>query len=83
MKKVSVVAFILCLVFSFSASAEDKYVSSSVEKAKQGFTNLITGWLEVPYQVVKGYKGGWGKKGKNKIVGGTFGVFRGVVHGVG
>ncbi|MFA5338269.1 MAG: hypothetical protein WC330_08040 [Candidatus Omnitrophota bacterium] len=83
MRKVSVIVFILCLVLSFSASAEDKYVSSSVEKAKQGFTNLITGWLEVPYQVVKGYKGGWGKKGKNKIVGGTFGVFRGAVHGVG
>jgi putative exosortase-associated protein (TIGR04073 family) len=83
MKRVSVIVFILCLVISFSAYGENKYVSSSVDKAKQGFTNLITGWLELPFQVVKGYKGGWGKEKKNKLLGGTFGIFRGVVHGVG
>lgn len=83
MRRVSVIVFLLCLVLSFSAYGEDRYVHSSVEKAKQGFTNLITGWLEVPYQVVKGYRGGWGKEKKNKILGGTFGIFRGIIHGVG
>jgi len=83
MRRVSVIVFLLCLVLSFSAYGEEKYVKSSVEKAKQGFTNLITGWLELPYQVVKGYKHGFGHKGKNKILGGTLGIFRGVVYGVG
>ena len=83
MRRVSVIVFLLCLVLSFSAYGADKYVKSSVEKAKQGFTNLITGWLEVPYQIVKGYNRGFGQKGKNKIMGGTLGIFRGVVYGVG
>jgi putative exosortase-associated protein (TIGR04073 family) len=83
MRKLLVLLLLSCLVFSFSAYAEDNYVQKSVDKAKQGFTNILTGWLEVPYQVVKGYKGGWGEKNKNKLLGGFFGVFRGVVHGVG
>ncbi|MFA5008795.1 MAG: exosortase system-associated protein, TIGR04073 family [Candidatus Omnitrophota bacterium] len=83
MRKLSVVVFIFCLMLSLSAYGEDSYVQASVNKAKQGFTNIITGWLEVPYQIVKGYRGGWGQKEKNKILGGTFGIFRGVIHGVG
>jgi len=82
MRRVSVIVFLLCLVLSFSAYGSEKYVKSSVKKAKQGFTNLITGWLELPYQIVKGYNHGFGK-GKNKILGGTLGIFRGVVYGVG
>ncbi len=83
MRRVSVIVFLLCLVLYFSAYGEEKYVKSSVEKAKQGFTNLITGWLELPYQVVKGYNHGFRQKGKNKILGGTFGILRGVVYGIG
>ncbi|MFA5271032.1 MAG: hypothetical protein WC412_01665, partial [Candidatus Omnitrophota bacterium] len=59
MRKLSVLLLLSCLVFSFSAYAQDNYVQNSVDKAKQGFTNILTGWLEVPYQVVKGYKAGW------------------------
>ncbi len=83
MRKLSVLLILSCLVFSFSAYAEDSYVIKSVDKAKQGFTNILTGWLEVPYQVVKGYKGGWGEKEKNKALGGFFGIFRGIFHSVG
>jgi putative exosortase-associated protein (TIGR04073 family) len=84
MKKVLVLLVASFIFIAFPVHSENgNYFKSSVEKAKQGFTNLLTGWLEVPFQAVKGYKAGLGEKEKNKLLGGFFGIFRGFVHGIG
>ncbi|MCM8786710.1 MAG: exosortase system-associated protein, TIGR04073 family [Candidatus Omnitrophica bacterium] len=73
---------VLLLLFSTSVYAQTTYFEKSVEKAKQGLVNFFTGWLEVPYQISKGYNDGWGES-QNKLLGGFFGIFRGIIHGLG
>ena len=68
--------------FPLHAQKAPHYLNSSVDKAKQGITNILTGWLELPFQVYKGYKKGF-KDGDLKILGGFFGIFRGALHGIG
>jgi putative exosortase-associated protein (TIGR04073 family) len=80
MKKVLV--FLCVAMFLFSASVYANYADKAIEKGKQGLANVITGWLEVPYQSVKGFRDGFGSGG-NKILGGFFGIFRGFVHAFG
>ncbi|MDP2924359.1 MAG: hypothetical protein Q8O30_11695 [Candidatus Omnitrophota bacterium] len=82
MKKVLIFLVAAVILFSTPVSAAN-YAERAVEKAKQGFTNLVTGWLEVPYQTVKGFKSGFGEKEKNKLLGGFVGIFRGCIHGAG
>jgi len=57
-----------------------------VDKAVNGTINVLTGWIELPMQVYKGYDKGLNqieREGPSKVVGGICGFFRGVVHGVG
>jgi putative exosortase-associated protein (TIGR04073 family) len=84
MKKRGVFLFAVffMLMASSSVYAAD-YFKASGEKAKRGVINLFTGWLEVPYQTSKGFKGGFGKEGKFKLLGGLCGIGRGFVHGIG
>ncbi|MCM8831643.1 MAG: hypothetical protein NC918_05600 [Candidatus Omnitrophica bacterium] len=73
---------VLIFLFLTSVYAQSTYLEKSVEKAKQGLVNFFTGWLEVPYQVSKGYNKGFGDS-QNKLLGGFFGIFRGLIHGLG
>jgi len=82
MKKLIVLLVAMAIFLSVPAYAAN-YVEKAVEKGKQGITNLFTGWLEVPYQAVKGFKNGFGEKEKNKLLGGFLGIFRGIVYGLG
>ena len=82
---VSLSLIMVVISFCVYAAAGDQkpdYFNSSVDKAKQGVTNILTGWLELPFQVYKGYKKGL-KDGDFKIIGGFFGIFRGALHGLG
>ncbi|HEC69294.1 MAG TPA: hypothetical protein ENI31_03285 [Candidatus Omnitrophica bacterium] len=76
--------FLISLVSLGYPQAAPNYFECSVEKAKQGITNLLTGWLELPFQVYKGAKGGL-REGEPtlRILGGFFGIFRGIIHGLG
>jgi len=79
-----IIVSLMLLFVSFSSYAAEAphYFNSSVEKAKQGITNILTGWLELPFQVYKGYKNGL-RDGELKLLGGFFGIFRGAAHGLG
>ena len=84
MKKILSLVVISLLVVSFSGYAQaPNYMESSIEKAKQGITNSLTGWLEVPFQTYKGYKEGMRDDGRLKILGGLFGIARGMFHAAG
>jgi putative exosortase-associated protein (TIGR04073 family) len=84
MRKILVVTVLGLFLLAFAAQAEEyHYLKASGKKAQRGVTNLLTGWLEVPFQTVKGFKSGFGEKEKNKVLGGTFGVFRGIIHACG
>lgn len=78
MKKVLI--FLVAALFLLSMPAYANYADKAIEKGKQGLANVITGWLEVPYQSLKGFRDGFGTSGGNKILGGFFGIFRGLVH---
>ncbi|MFH1875337.1 MAG: hypothetical protein ABH865_00410 [Candidatus Omnitrophota bacterium] len=83
MKKVCVVFMLICMFGLMSSRAYASYIGASAEKAKQGIVNVFTGWLEVPYQVSKGWKSGFGEDENNKLLGGFLGVFRGLIHATG
>ncbi|MBN2120435.1 MAG: hypothetical protein JW734_05215 [Candidatus Omnitrophica bacterium] len=82
-KLVSLLVVSLFLISSASYAAAPNYMESSVEKAKQGITNTLTGWMEVPFQVAKGYRDGMREDGSLKILGGIFGIARGFIHAAG
>lgn len=83
MKKVFFVFTFLYVLGVLSSCAYASYIGASVEKAKQGVVNTFTGWLEVPCQISKGWKGGFGEDKNNKLLGGFLGVFRGLIHATG
>ena len=64
MKKTLIVLVSFSILISYSAYTQDyDYLEASVEKAQRGIVNSLTGWLEIPIQVTKGYKNGFGSKG--------------------
>ena len=85
MKKTLISIIVVAMFFvSFASYAQEapNYARSSIDKAQRGLTNVLTGWLELPFQVHKGYKNG-ARDGELKLLGGLFGVVRGITHGLG
>lgn len=85
MKKKIIFSLLICsLLLSFSLYAQTpNYAVACANKTKQGVANILTSWLEVPCQIAKGFNHGFGGEGKSQIIGGFFGFFRGIIHGVG
>jgi len=80
-KAVSV--FMLTLMFASLCIAQEENVLTRMgQKAYRGAVNLLTGWLEVPFQVKKGAERGFAGS-SNPFIGGVAGFFRGIVHGIG
>ncbi len=75
-------AFCLILV-NLSYTQDFNYLENSLDKLQQGIINSLTGWLEIPFQIAKGYKYGVGEEGKAKFIGAFLGIFRGVIHSLG
>lgn len=76
----------LFLTFSASYAASDNAIEGMAKKAGRGAVNLLTGPVELPAQIIKGATSGFEPMGDNllsKMVGGFFGVFRGVAHAAG
>ena len=65
------------LLFSSSAFASDSYFGNASEKLVTGFANALTGWIELPKNVVL-----TGRK-EGPIYGATIGLAMGVMHTVG
>lgn len=81
------------LFTGFTAGAvEDNPGYGFVNKLTRGVVNVLTGWVEFPAQVYKGYKKGYDNGGSinnanmpaiSRSVGATCGLFRGIGHAVG
>ena len=68
---------------SFAQSSDDTSKSDEVmkgmgEKAKRGAINTLTGWIEIPAQIAKGYEYGWMGKENTGWVGAIGGIFAGI-----
>jgi len=80
---------LLLAVFAISTcayAANESITKGMVDKAVNGGVNVLTGWLEVPMQVYKGYDKGLDqlqREGPSKVVGAFVGLFRGVLHAAG
>ena len=87
MRKVLCVLTVLLFLATFSlsafASAEDVFRSMG-EKFFMGVANTLTGWVEIPAQISKGYKTG-GIMGENNtgVVGAMGGIFSGIGSAIG
>jgi len=78
---------VLCLVLVLMATsayaAGQEYVEGAGNKLVRGFINAITGWVELPVQIYKGYNQGFMGNESNKAVGAIAGIFKGIGHSAG
>lgn len=69
--------FLILFLFSSQAIASDSYVNNSAEKLSSGIANAVTGWVELPKNIILTSK----KEGP--AYGITIGLAMGVMHTVG
>jgi putative exosortase-associated protein (TIGR04073 family) len=89
------VLFVLLAIMFLAASTmcfadSEEYTKAMGDRAYWGSINALTGWIEIPAQVAKGYEYGWMGKENTGWVGAIGGVAAGVgsaigrtIHGVG
>lgn len=68
--------FLVSSSAAFAADAPNELVQGMGAKAWRGAVNTVTGFVEIPVQISKGYE-------KDSFVGGFVGIFTGIWHGVG
>lgn len=82
-----VLSVLVMLVFLGSTTMAHASASNAIEgffaKLSMGVINVLTGWLEFPNQIVKGFNEGHMGNEYNKIMGLVGGVFDGVLHTIG
>jgi putative exosortase-associated protein (TIGR04073 family) len=79
MRRIAKLSLLLSIFFLFSsqAVASDSYFGNSSEKFVSGIANAVTGWVELPKNVIlTGQKEG-------PVYGATIGVAMGIMHTVG
>ncbi len=77
---------VVSLLLGSAVRAADSFVECTKDKAVRGAVNMVTGIVELPMQVCKGYKNGVGpikNEAASKTVGTILGFYRGIAHGVG
>ncbi|AEJ01886.1 hypothetical protein Nit79A3_2097 [Nitrosomonas sp. Is79A3] len=79
MRRIAKLSLLLSIFFLFSsqAVASDSYFGNSSEKFVSGIANAVTGWVELPKNVILTSQ----KEGP--IYGATIGVAMGIMHTVG
>ena len=79
MRSIVKLSLLLSILFLFSsqAFASDSYVNNSAEKLESGVANTLTGWLELPKNIILTSQ----KEGP--VYGITIGLGMGVMHSVG
>lgn len=84
-KKLSVVFLALSLL-SFTGTAHaasDELIDGMASKAWHGAVDMLTGWIEFPAQIIKGYNEGFMDNDDLKLVGAIGGIFEGFGHSMG
>ena len=76
-----VLALLLCTATVYADTNE--LFEGMVDKLWRGVVNTLTGWVEFPVQIVKGYNEGFMGDEDNKIVGGLVGILDGIGHSAG
>lgn len=72
------------LIFATTAhAASDNVWDGMVKKLHRGVINTLTGWVEFPAQIVKGYNEGFRGDKDNKLIGVIAGIFDGIGHSAG
>ncbi len=77
------VAAALLAMANAACASEAIFLEGAKEKFWRGLVNTFTGWVELPMQVVKGYKEGITDDPDNRIAGALFGIVDGVFHSAG
>jgi hypothetical protein len=83
MRKLIAIALILMLASPTAFAATENIAQGMGQKAIRGAVNLVTGIVEVPVQIYKGYNKGFKfieNEGGSKAVGTILGFFRGLGH---
>ena len=77
-RKIVILAFFMAIIFSCSTvcAATDDILAGMGKKFFRGLVNVLTGWVELPMQTIKGYNSEM--YGDNKIVGVGAGFLRGI-----
>ncbi len=90
MKSRRLVLSFLCLLFAVTAHAESEIAHdqegvlvSMKAKLARGIVNTFTGWMEFPYQIVKGFDEGFMGEEGNRLFGVVFGGMKGVTYALG
>lgn len=74
---------VFLMTSSVSYAASDEILTGMGKKLFIGVVNVVTGWVEIPAQIVKGYNRGFKGNENNKILGTICGIFKGIGHGTG
>lgn len=86
MRRYIILILTILLLSSPLYAATENILEGMGPKGIRGAVNLVSGFLEVPIQIYKGYDKGF-EPIKNavlsKTIGAVLGVFRGTIHGVG
>lgn len=85
MRKIVCILFtvVFMLAASTSFAQSDDYMKAMGDKAYWGLVNVLTGWIEIPAQVAKGYEYGWMGKDNTGWVGAIGGFAAGVGSALG
>ncbi len=86
MKRLTLVAIFLVAVFICSttfAATTDELMTGMGKKLMRGVVNILTGWVELPMQILKGVQGKLPGAEDNPVVGTVVGLFKGVGYAVG
>lgn len=83
--KFVILAFFISIILLSSAAygATDNVLEGMGKKLFRGLTNVLTGWIELPAQTIKGYNRASYEYDENAIIGVTCGFFRGISHSIG
>jgi putative exosortase-associated protein (TIGR04073 family) len=81
-KKLFVIVVILAFTVNAYAAA-DRVLEGMIEKLKRGVTDTLTGWLEFPGQIGKGFHEGFRGDENNRLGGVTWGIVEGLCHSAG
>jgi len=83
--KAKITILVLFLVIAFSCStaqgASGDLFTGMGKKLTKGVVNVLTGWVELPMQTMKGYNSD--KYENNKLLGGCVGFFKGISYTIG
>ena len=81
--KIAILALVMTIAFSCSTahSASDDVIAGMGKKFFRGLTNVLTGWVELPTQTIKGYKSE--TYADNKALGAGAGFLKGICHTIG